>query len=45
MTVKGNAVVIGSNTTGSADNISYPAIILESGDLTLETGATLVHGL
>ena len=45
VTVKGNAVVIGSNTTGSADNISYPAIILESGDLTLETGATLVHGL
>ncbi len=45
MTVKGNAVVIGSNTTGSAANISYPAIILESGDLTLETGATLVHGL
>ena len=45
VTVKGNAVVIGSNTTGSAANISYPAIILESGDLTLETGATLVHGL
>ena len=45
VTVKGNAVVIGSNTTGSADNISYPAIILESGDLTLETGAALVHGL
>ena len=45
VTVKGNAVVIGSNTTGSADNISYPAIRLESGDLTLETGATLVHGL
>ena len=45
VTVKGTAVVIGSNTTGSADNISYPAIILESGDLTLETGATLVHGL
>ena len=45
VTVKGNAVVIGSNTTGSADNISYPAIILESGYLTLETGATLVHGL
>ena len=45
VTVKGNAVVIGSNTTGSADNISYPAIILESRDLTLETGATLVHGL
>ena len=45
VTVKGNAVVIGSNTTGSAANISYPAIILKSGDLTLETGATLVHGL
>ena len=45
VTVKGTAVVIGSNTTGSAANISYPAIILESGDLTLETGATLVHGL
>ena len=46
VTVKGNAVVIGSNTTGSAANISYPAIRLESGgDLTLETGATLVHGL
>ena len=45
VTVKGNAVVIGSNTTGSGANISYPAIILESGDLTLETGATLVHGL
>ena len=45
VTVKGNAVVIGSNTTGSTANISYPAIILESGDLTLETGATLVHGL
>ena len=45
VTVKGNAVVIGSNTTGSEANISYPAIILESGDLTLETGATLVHGL
>lgn len=45
VTVKGNAVVIGSNMTGSAANISYPAIILESGDLTLETGATLVHGL
>ena len=45
VTVKGNAVVIGSNTTGSAANISYPAIILESGDLTLETGAALVHGL
>lgn len=46
VTVKGNAVVIGSNTTGSADNISYPAIRLESGGaLTLETGATLVHGL
>ena len=45
VTVKGTAVVIGSNTTGSADNISYPAIRLESGDLTLETGATLVHGL
>ena len=45
VTVKGNAVVIGSNTTGSAANISYPAIILEDGDLTLETGATLVHGL
>ena len=45
VTVKGTAVVIGSNTTGSAANISYPAIILEDGDLTLETGATLVHGL
>ena len=45
VTVKGTAVVIGSNTTGSAANISYPAIILESGDLTLKTGATLVHGL
>ena len=45
VTVKGTAVVIGSNTTGSAANISYPAIILESGDLTLETGAALVHGL
>ena len=45
VTVKETAVVIGSNTTGSAANISYPAIILESGDLTLETGATLVHGL
>lgn len=45
VTVKGTAVVIGSNTTGSAANISYPAIILESGDLTLETGATLVYGL
>ena len=45
VTVKGDAVVIGSNTTGSEDNISYPAIILESGDLTLETGATLVYGL
>ena len=45
VTVNGDAVVIGSNTTGSAANISYPAIILESGDLTLETGATLVHGL
>ena len=45
VTVKGTAVVIGSNTTGSAANISYPAIILKSGDLTLETGATLVHGL
>ena len=45
VTVKENAVVIGSNTTGSAANISYPAIILESGDLTLETGATLVYGL
>ena len=45
VTVKGNAVVIGSNTTGSEANISYPAIRLESGDLTLETGATLVHGL
>ena len=45
VTVKGNAVVIGSNTTGSTANISYPAIILESGDLTLETGATLVYGL
>ena len=45
VTVKGTAVVIGSNTTGSATNISYPAIILESGDLTLETGAMLVHGL
>ena len=45
VTVKGTAVVIGSNTTGSAANISYPAIRLESGDLTLETGATLVHGL
>ena len=45
VTVKGTAVVIGSNTTGSAANIPYPAIILESGDLTLETGATLVYGL
>ena len=45
VTVKGNAVMIGSNTTGSEANISYPAIILESGDLTLETGATLVYGL
>ena len=45
VTVKGNAVVIGSNTTGSGANISYPAIILESGDLTLETGAALVRGL
>lgn len=45
VTVKGNAVVIGSNTTGSAANIPYPAIILESVDLTLETGATLVYGL
>lgn len=46
VTVKGNAVVIGSNTTGSGANISYPAIRLESGGaLTLETGATLVHGL
>ena len=46
VTVKGTAVVIGSNTTGSAANISYPAIRLESGGaLTLETGATLVHGL
>lgn len=46
VTVKGNAVVIGSNTTGSGANISYPAIRLESGGaLTLETGAALVHGL
>ena len=46
VTVKGNAVVIGSNTTGSEANISYPAIRLESGGtLTLETGATLVYGL
>ena len=46
VTVKGNAVVIGSNTTGSEANISYPAIRLESGGtLTLETGAALVHGL
>ena len=46
VTVKGTAVVIGSNTTGSAANISYPAIILESGGaLTLATGATLVYGL
>lgn len=46
VTVKGNAVVIGSNTTGSEANISYPAIRLESGGgLTLATGATLVHGL
>lgn len=46
VTVKRNAVVIGSNTTGSEANISYPAIRLESGGaLTLETGATLVHGL
>ena len=46
VTVKGNAVVIGSNMTGSGANISYPAIRLESGGaLTLETGAALVHGL
>lgn len=46
VTVKGDAVVIGSNTTGSEANISYPAIRLESGGaLTLETGATLVYGL
>ena len=46
VTVKGNAVVIGSNTTGSEANISYPAIRLESGGaLTLETGAALVYGL
>lgn len=46
VTVKENAVVIGSNTTGSEANISYPAIRLESGGaLTLETGATLVYGL
>ena len=46
VTVKGTAVVIGSNTTGSAANISYPAIRLESGGaLTLETGAALVYGL
>ena len=45
VTVKGNAVVIGSDTTGSAANISYPAIRLEDGVLTLATGATLVHGL
>ena len=46
MTVKGNAVVIGSNTTDSEANISYPAIRLESGGaLTLETGAALVYGL
>ena len=45
VTVKGNAVVIGSDTTGSEANISYPAIRLEDGVLTLATGATLVHGL
>ena len=45
VTVKGNAVVIGSNTTGSAANISYSAIELEDGGLTLATGATLVYGL
>ena len=46
VTVKGNAVVIGSNTTGSEANISYPAVRLESGGtLTLETGAALVYGL
>ena len=46
VTVKGDAVVIGSNTTGSEANISYPAIRLESGGaLTLATGATLVYGL
>ena len=44
VTVKGDAVVIGT-TTGREDGSCYPAIRLESGDLTLETGATLVHGL
>ena len=45
VTVEGDAVVTGSNTTGSETNISYPAIRLEDGVLTLKTGAALVHGL
>ncbi len=45
VTVKGTAVVIGSNKDGGALLPPAPAIELENGNLTLETGATLVYGL
>ncbi|WP_295868147.1 hypothetical protein, partial [uncultured Oscillibacter sp.] len=45
VTVEGNAVVIGSNKDGGALLPPAPAIELENGNLTLETGATLVYGL
>ena len=45
VTVEGDAVVIGSNKDGSAQLPPAPAIELENGGLTLETGATLVYGL